>query len=562
MTTATHKPDLCEGALIDDRYALQGEGLPGGSGVVFKAVDRISSSTVAIKFLKPSYVGRAEREERFSREFTFLERVTSPHIVRPLAQGKIAYGDLQRPYLVLEYIEGTTLQGRMACSPNIAAEEVLSIALQLAKALRACHRAGIVHRDIKPENVLLENAPVPGWFIPRSEGDPPEWAHVKLIDFSLAGDVNGPQVDRGQPGRLTSPLETPGTPLHMAPEQVRAEPAHPAMDLYAFGVVLYELIMGRNPFRDCQPEAFYQRQAVGMAVNDIYPFARRDLPEALLSLVGKCLNPDPKERPDIEAVVTQLTAHWKDLQSGDLLTANAARTNRYERLHAVGLGQSQPTRAPLLEPAPAPMSKPDAKEKPSARPPETHRARRYGLFALACTLLLFLGGGVVLVWLPPTVPGEEVLAATSLRQEESETLSEATFQSMDVPDVEEVEVAVDLPTIEPEPSDHPPIFEPPDRTKKKTRVRKRTASPCQDPAHAKSVVEAARTAASKRKWSTVVSLTEDQSCWREASTQRVRLRVEALATLRRWSECADLGQQSSDPQIRAIATRCIEKKSQ
>src|SRR5690606_16021810 len=157
------------------------------------------------------------------------------------------------------------------------------------------HRAGVVHRDVTGRNVLID----------ESDAD-----HCVLIDFGHAADARAPRLAVGSPGRLTQPDEIPGAAGAMPPEQVRAEPADPRMDVFAFGVLLYELLTATHPFTAFQDRELYIRlqRKDQLAVPKIDRRAFGDIPEGLAALVENCTRLDPLRRPTMAEVVQRLDA--------------------------------------------------------------------------------------------------------------------------------------------------------------------------------------------------------------------------------------------------------------
>ncbi len=203
----------------------------GGMGEVWRARDTTLRRDVALKVLPPAVARDADRLSRFRREARVLASFNHPHI------GAI-YGfheDGPNPALVLELVEGQTLASLLRLGP-LPVREALRIAGQVAEALEAAHERGVVHRDLKPGNVML-----------RPDG------MVKVLDFGLAKAL---APDEGEPGAtlptVTVALGRPGlligTPAYMSPEQVRGEAADPRSDIWAFGCVLYEMLVGRPAF--------------------------------------------------------------------------------------------------------------------------------------------------------------------------------------------------------------------------------------------------------------------------------------------------------------------------
>jgi serine/threonine protein kinase len=190
----------------------------GGFGVVFKAFDSSLNRFVAVKVLAPHL---AAARKRFAREARAAAAVRDEHVVAIHSVDE-ANG---LPYLVMEYISGTSLQHRLDCNGPLALEEILRIGRQTAAGLAAAHAQGLIHRDIKPANILLEN----------------NVERVKITDFGLARAAD----DAGQ----TQSIMLAGTPQYMAPEQARGEPLDHRADLFSLGSVLYALCTGRPPFR-------------------------------------------------------------------------------------------------------------------------------------------------------------------------------------------------------------------------------------------------------------------------------------------------------------------------
>jgi serine/threonine-protein kinase len=217
------------GAVIDRRYRLKREIARGGAGIVYEAEHLYTKRAVAIKLLAPEHARTAEHRERLLREAQALSVARHPGIVAALDAGEAADGS---PYLVMELLEGRTLDGILAVRGKISVPEALYVGQQLCTALAVVHVRGLLHRDIKPSNI----------FISRDD-DGREIA--KLFDFGIAGIANRPSVDR----KLTQVGSVLGTPEYMAPEQLLArEDADHRCDIYALGATLYECLAGVVPF--------------------------------------------------------------------------------------------------------------------------------------------------------------------------------------------------------------------------------------------------------------------------------------------------------------------------
>ena len=190
----------------------------GAFGVVYRATQPQIGREVAIKAVHPEFANHPDFVRQFEREAQIVARLEHPHVV-PLYD---YWREPDAAYLVMRYLRGGSLEDLLADGP-LEPARAASILDQMAAALSAAHRQGIVHRDVKPGNVLLD-----------------EEGNAYLTDFGVALDVGAPEKTSGTMMR--------GTPAYLSPEQIRLEPAVPASDVYALGVVLYEMLTGEHPF--------------------------------------------------------------------------------------------------------------------------------------------------------------------------------------------------------------------------------------------------------------------------------------------------------------------------
>jgi serine/threonine-protein kinase len=222
---------LSTGEIIDGKYRtirLIGEG---GMGAVYEAENIRIHRKVAIKVLHAGVAETAEAVQRFEREAQAAGRIGSEHIVEVLDLGNLASGDR---YMVMEFMDGDSLGGRIKTKGRLSPAELYPIAHQLLAALDAAHGAGIIHRDLKPDNVYLL----------RSRSGVADF--VKLLDFGIS-KFNQLSGDSGF--SMTRTGAVMGTPYYMAPEQAKgAKDADHRVDLYAAGVILYESVTGEVPF--------------------------------------------------------------------------------------------------------------------------------------------------------------------------------------------------------------------------------------------------------------------------------------------------------------------------
>ncbi len=214
------------GVLLDNRYQILEQIGGGGLGAVYSArrveLDRI----VAVKVLHEELVREPGLVGRFKREAVALSRLHHPHCLAVIDFGVYE----SRPYLVLEYVPGSTVTALLKDGP-FSAQRAVSIAVQLLETLDYFHRHHVIHRDLKSENVMLVESGGTADF-------------VKVLDFGMAKIVTGPGAD----SQLSKIGFVPGTPSAMAPEQIRQLPPDPRIDIYATGILLYEMIVGRRPF--------------------------------------------------------------------------------------------------------------------------------------------------------------------------------------------------------------------------------------------------------------------------------------------------------------------------
>jgi serine/threonine protein kinase len=196
----------------------------GGMGTVYRAHDERLAREVAVKVLRGEHFNNPTLRARFEHEARAVARIDHPGVIAVYDSGENEDGSL---YIVMEWLSGVDLGQLLAsCGPGTP-REVAELLRQGAAALGAAHRAAIVHRDIKPENIFLSPAPGGG-------------LRVKLLDFGVAKELAGESASLTQTGIVI------GTPLYMAPEQVRGDPVGPRCDLYSFAAVAYEALCGRR----------------------------------------------------------------------------------------------------------------------------------------------------------------------------------------------------------------------------------------------------------------------------------------------------------------------------
>ena len=276
----------------------------GGMGEVYSARDTRLGRTVALKILAQDFSANAERRRRFEQEARAASALNHPHIcalydigeAAPLRPGEPAVGATGPDrvlFLVMAYVEGETLAARLRRGP-LPIAQALDLAAQIADALDAAHKAGVVHRDLKPANVMLSRGNGGGGRHPL---------HATLLDFGLAkltGHGERPAFSEDTTTAGEDPMTARGLVLgtlpYMAPEQVEGKATDRRTDIWAFGTVLYEMLAGARAFPGDTPT----RLAAAILEREPVPIEGRQprTPPALARVIAKCLHKDPEARWD------------------------------------------------------------------------------------------------------------------------------------------------------------------------------------------------------------------------------------------------------------------------
>ncbi|GIJ07922.1 protein kinase [Micromonospora andamanensis] len=256
---------------LHDRYVLHDRIGLGGMSEVWRAEDEVLGRSVAVKVLAGTFAVDPELRATLRREARAAARLAHPHVTQVYDYGEAALADGSVvPYLVMELVDGRNLADRLTDGP-LPWRPALRMAAEVAAALAAAHRLGVVHRDIKPGNVMLTDN------------------GAKVLDFGIAALAGTPP-----PGARPAGAALMGTPAYLAPERLSADPPHPASDVYALGALLYRTLTGDVPLpvRSWQDAVRVHAERPAVA-----PLRVPGLPADLAELVLACLDPDPERRP-------------------------------------------------------------------------------------------------------------------------------------------------------------------------------------------------------------------------------------------------------------------------
>jgi len=278
--------DALVGTLVDNRYLIRSKLARGGMSTVYLATDRRLERDVALKVLHPHMAGDPQFLDRLGREAKAAARLSHPHVVGVLDQGE----DGPLAYLVMEYIKGHTLRDVIKDKGALTPRLALALIDPVVEGLGAAHAAGLIHRDVKPENVLIADD-----------------GRIKIGDFGLARAIS----------TTTSTGALIGTVAYLSPELVMGRQADARSDIYSLGIMLYEMITGRQPFDGDVPiQVAYQHvnSTVG-APSELVPGLADELDE----LVQWCTANDPEQRPvDGNALLSELRHIRTNLSDAEL----------------------------------------------------------------------------------------------------------------------------------------------------------------------------------------------------------------------------------------------------
>jgi serine/threonine protein kinase len=255
------------GTAIVGRYIVLRPIGRGGVSVVYEAVDAVSPRPLAVKVLAPALADDARAQDNVRREALITQRLRHPSVPRIYDFGDMRLPDGgSAPYMVMELLTGVSLADRLADGP-LPWEEAVHVAATVADVLAVAHRRGFVHRDLTVENIMLTR-----------DG-------VKIIDFGLATTVDRPRNDRPRLTRTTVPRR-PVVPAHPV-----TSAAQPADDVYALGVLLYQMVTGRSPYPGTLESPHVRRLAPTPVL------AVAGLPREIADMCRSCMNKRPGDRP-------------------------------------------------------------------------------------------------------------------------------------------------------------------------------------------------------------------------------------------------------------------------
>src|SRR6202142_1603948 len=258
---------IAPGSDFGPRYRIEALLGQGGMGRVYKAYDKDLDRTVAIKVVREGAIGQSDALKRFKQELVLASKISHKNILRIHDMGDVA----GLRFISMAYVEGQDLQHIIRDNPKMPMDRVLKFTQQIAEALAAAHAEGVVHRDLKPQNLLVD------------KND-----QIFVCDFGLAKSFEEGAIGMTRTGAFL------GTPRYMSPEQVEGKPADGRADLYAFGLILYEMVIGDVPFTgESTLKVMYQRiQEKPKSPKVLRP----DLPNWLVKIIMRCLERDPNDR--------------------------------------------------------------------------------------------------------------------------------------------------------------------------------------------------------------------------------------------------------------------------
>jgi serine/threonine-protein kinase len=370
------------GRLLDGRYQIRSRIARGGMATVYLATDLRLERRVAIKVMHGHLADDSKFKERFIQEARSAARLAHPNVVNVFDQGQ----DSDMAYLVMEYLPGITLRDLLQEHKVLTTEQTLDIMEAVLAGLAAAHKAGIVHRDLKPENVLLADD-----------------GRIKISDFGLA---------RAASTQTATGAALLGTIAYLSPELVTRGIADARSDIYAVGIMMYEMLVGEQPFKGEQPmQIAYQH-----ANDSVPPPSRKNakVPPELDELVVWATERNPEDRPrDARAMLDQLYETHSALMTSLPSTSSTSvqRTMVMPTAAAAHPGATAETQviAPL-RPRPQAAAVPDNAAALSAR---SQRGRKRGwVIAAIVAVLVLIAGGVG--WYFGVGPGSQVAIPSSI----------------------------------------------------------------------------------------------------------------------------------------------------
>src|SRR2546421_4947478 len=294
-TTHAGQPMLEPGAVLAQRYEILEILGEGGMGAVYKAMDRELNRPVALKVIRPDLAGNQAILDRFKQELLLAREVTHKNVIRIYDLGESE----GLKFITMEYIEGADLRTLIQEKTKLAPQEAVEIMLQVCRALEAAHSVGIIHRDLKPQNIMRDKS-----------------GRILVMDFGLARTLQGDGMT--QTGALI------GTMDYMSPEQALGKDLDQRSDLFTLGLIFYELLSGKMPYKADSVVASLLKRTQERAA----PVSSHDatIPQALSNIVGKSMEPDVKLRYQTAAEILNDLNAWQGKGAAATLHFPAVRT--------------------------------------------------------------------------------------------------------------------------------------------------------------------------------------------------------------------------------------------
>ena len=501
LAPSTGAERIAPGTELAERYRVERTLGRGGMGVVYLAEHIGVGRQVAVKVLTHDWSRHEVVAQRFKEEARAANAAAHPNIVQVYDSGRLDDGRL---YMAMEYLTGRSLYEEICESGPLDPARACQVMGTVADAIGAAHRVGIIHRDLKPDNVML---------VPNGD------THVvKVLDFGISASA----VRSAEEQRLTMPGSCVGTPEYMAPEQAKGEDPTPRFDVYALGVMLYEVLSGDPPFTSdnmVKVLAFKTSESAP-------PLTERvsGLPAALVDLCHDCLAMDPAKRPQTaEAVATALREIEASLRAG----------------------------APLPAAAPFVAREPVSSSLPAAR--------RRRLWVGAAAALVAVGG--LVTWQLSVARADrdkpEVSATTAAVVPAEPKAAPAAPE----PVPEQAPEPIPEPVVEaPEPAPAPePAVEVPEP---ETPAPPEPKGPKVPAAKTRACIDARAKAeaAFRSNKHTAYKLSKPRRCWKGHDAARTRIFVWAAFELSKHAECVKAGARSKDPNVQRMVNACRAKQ--